>query len=202
MGLLYAVIGLLSATGSIFVFRHVFQGRWEQIFWASYLVVIAAFYLSFAAYFGVRAEAWQTELVFVAVILACAVGGLFYRPAIAFGFVMHGLWDIAHSLFGSSLFGLPMTEIPLGYGMFCLAFDFTVAVYLMMSDTAWDEPGKVRPLFLAKSTVIPQSWSALSEAAGNEPMSACGCRFNRSPQHTLRTSPLVSDTATSFLVAH
>ena len=33
-------------------------------------------------------------------------------------------------------------------------------------------------------------------------MSAMGCRFNRSPQHTLRTSPLVSDTATSFLVAH
>jgi hypothetical protein len=37
--------------------------------------------------------------------------------------------------------GLPITEIPLGYGMFCLTFDFTVAGYLMMSDTAWDEPG-------------------------------------------------------------
>jgi hypothetical protein len=54
---------------------------------------------------------------------------------------MHGLWDIAHSLFGSSLLGLPITEIPLGYGMFCLTFDFAVAGYLMMSDTAWDEPG-------------------------------------------------------------
>ena len=82
VGLLYAVIGLLSATGSIVVFRRVFQGRWEQIFSSSYLVVIAAFYLSFAAYFGALAEAWQTELVFVAVILACAVGGLLYRPAI------------------------------------------------------------------------------------------------------------------------
>ena len=56
---------------------------------------------------------------------------------------MHGLWDIAHRLFGSSLFGLPMTEIPLGYGMFCLTFDLTVAGYLMMSDTAWDDPGKL-----------------------------------------------------------
>ena len=83
-----------------------------------------------------------TELVFVAVILACAVGGLYYLPAIAFGFAVHGFWDIAHGLFGSSLFGLPMTEIPLGYGMFCLTFDLTVAGYLMMSDTAWDEPGK------------------------------------------------------------
>jgi hypothetical protein len=142
VGMLYAVIGVLSAIGSIVVFRRVFQGRWEQIFWSSYLVAIAAFYLSFAAYFGAPAEAWQTELVFVAVILACAVGGLFYLPAIAFGFAVHGLWDIAHSLFGSSLFGLPTTEIPLGYGMLCLTFDLTVAGYLMMSDTAWDESGK------------------------------------------------------------
>jgi hypothetical protein len=51
VALLYVVIGLLSAIGSIAVFRRIFQGRWEQIFWASFLVVIAAFYLSFAAYF-------------------------------------------------------------------------------------------------------------------------------------------------------
>jgi hypothetical protein len=140
--LLYAVIGLLAATGSIVIVRRVFQGRWEQIFWSTFLVMIAAFYLSFAAYFGASPDAWRTELVFVAVILACAVGGLLYRPAIAFGFAMHGLWDIGHSLFGSSLFGLPMTEIPLGYGIFCLTFDLTVVGYLMMSDTAWDEPGK------------------------------------------------------------
>jgi hypothetical protein len=52
VALLYVVIGLLAAIGSIVVFRRIFQGRWEQIFWASFLVVIAAFYLSFAAYFG------------------------------------------------------------------------------------------------------------------------------------------------------
>ena len=52
VAMLYVVIGLLSAIGSIFVFRRTFQGRWEQIFWACFLVVIAAFYLSFAAYFG------------------------------------------------------------------------------------------------------------------------------------------------------
>jgi hypothetical protein len=92
VALLYVVIGLLSAIGSILIFRHTFQGRWEQIFWASFLVVIAAFYLSFAAYFGVSAHASQTELVGVAVFLVCAVGGLFSRSAIAVGYVMHGLW--------------------------------------------------------------------------------------------------------------
>jgi hypothetical protein len=77
VALLYVVIGLLGAIGSIVVFRRIFQGRWEQIFWASFLVVIAAFYLSFAAYFGASTHAWQTEVVGVTVFLVCAVGGLF-----------------------------------------------------------------------------------------------------------------------------
>jgi len=67
VALLYAVVGVLGAIGSIFVFRQIFQGRWEQIFWASFLVVIAAFYLSFAAYFGASTHAWRTEIVGVAI---------------------------------------------------------------------------------------------------------------------------------------
>jgi hypothetical protein len=147
VAILYAVIGVLSAIGSIVIFRQVFQGRWEQIFWASFLVVIAGFYLSFAAYFGASANAWQTEAIVVAVFLVCGVFGLFFRPAIAVGYVMHGLWDLSHSLSGSSLAGMPITDIPLGYGIFCATFDFTVACYLMMSDTAWHEPGKFDPFF-------------------------------------------------------
>ena len=142
VALLYAVIGLLSAIGSILIFRRIFQGRWEQIFWACFLVVIAAFYLSFAAYFGASTKAWRTEAVVVAVFLFCAVVGLFFRPAIVVGYVMHGLCDLSHSLSGSSLAGLSLTEIPLGYDIFCSAYDFIVACYLMISDTAWHKPGK------------------------------------------------------------
>jgi len=91
--LLYFVIGLLSAIGSILVFCRVFEGRWEQIFWALFLAVIAAFYLNFAAYFEASTHAWQTEVIAVAVFVASAVGGLFFRSAIAVGYVMHGLWD-------------------------------------------------------------------------------------------------------------
>ena len=143
VALLYAVVGLLSAIGSILVFRRLFQGKWEQIFWSSFLVVIAAFYLSFAAYFGASTHAWQTEIVGVAVFLVCAVGGLFSRSAIAMGYIMHGLWDLFHCLSGSSLAGLSMTDIPLGYGIFCSTYDFTVASYLVTSDTAWHAPGKL-----------------------------------------------------------
>jgi Family of unknown function (DUF6010) len=140
--LLYLVIGLLSAIGTILIVRRIFQGRWEQIFWASFLVVIAAFYLSFAAYFEASPHAWRTEVVGVAVFLVCAVCGLFFRPAIAVGYVMHGLWDLSHSLSGSSLAGLSITDIPLGYGIFCASYDFVVAGYLIRSDTAWHESGK------------------------------------------------------------
>jgi hypothetical protein len=142
VALLYLVIGLLGAIGSILVFRQIFQGRWEQIFWTSFLFVIAAFYLSFAAYFEASTHAWQTEVVGVAVFLACAAGGLFFRSAIAIGYVAHGLWDLFHCLSGSSLAGLSITEIPLGYGIFCSTYDVVVACYLMMSDTAWHEAGK------------------------------------------------------------
>ena len=142
VALLYLVIGLLSAIGGILIVRRIFHGRWEQIFWASFLIVIAAFYLSFAAYFGASTQAWQTEVVVVVAFLFCGVGGLFFRPAIAVGYVMHGLWDLSHSLSGSSLAGLSITAIPLAYGIFCSTYDFVVACYLMISDTKWHEPGK------------------------------------------------------------
>jgi hypothetical protein len=63
IALLYGVIGLLGAIGSILIFRRMFRGRWEQIFWASFLVVIAGFYLSFAAYFGASTAAWQLKVL-------------------------------------------------------------------------------------------------------------------------------------------
>ena len=147
IALLYVVVGLLGALGSILVFRQMFQGRLEQIFWTSFLVMIAAFYLSFAAYFGAANHAWQTEIAGVGVFLVFAVGGLFSRSTIATGYVMHGLWDLSHCLSGSSLAGLSMTDIPLGYGIFCSTYDFTVASYLVTSDTAWHAPGKLELYF-------------------------------------------------------
>jgi hypothetical protein len=147
VALLYAVVGLLGAVGSIVIVRRVFQGRWEQAFWSSFLIAIAAFYLGFAAYFGALADAWQTELVGVAIFIVFAVVGLFSRPVLALGYVMHGLWDLSHGVSGTSLWELPLTEIPLGYDVFCLTYDLTVAGYLMFSDTAWDAPGRFDPYF-------------------------------------------------------
>src|SRR3954453_21852000 len=147
VALLYVVIGLLGAIGSILVFRRIFQGRWEQIFWACFLIVIAGFYLSFAAYFGASTDAWRTELTAVVVFVTCAAVGLVIRPAIAVGYVLHGLWDLFHDLAGTTPAGAALTQIPLGYDIFCATYDFTVACYLMVSDTAWRAPGKFDPFF-------------------------------------------------------
>ena len=91
VALLYVVIGLLSAIGSILIFRRIFQGRWEQIFWASFLIVIAAFYLSFAAYFGASTHAWHNRrcrFPFLrcgwAVFTTCSRGRLCHAWALGF----------------------------------------------------------------------------------------------------------------------
>src|SRR5262245_28023905 len=139
---LYVVIGLLVAIGSILVFRRMFQGRWEQIFWASFLVLIAGFYISFAAYFEAPTDAWRTELTAVIVFVTFAAVGLVFRPALAVGYVLHGLWVLFHGLFGTFLAVGALSRIRLGYDIFCATFDFTVACYLMVSDTAWHAPGK------------------------------------------------------------
>ena len=149
---LYVIVGVLAAAGSILIFQRVFLGQWEQMFWASFLVVIAAFYLSFAAYYGAPTLAWQTEMIGVVIFLGLAFGGLFTSQAIALGYMAHGLWDLSHSLMGTSLAGLSLTDIPVGYGIFCATFDFTVVYYILTSTTGWHEEGRFDPMFWRQRT--------------------------------------------------
>jgi len=70
--ILYAVIGLMAAAGTISITRKLLAPKTEQIFYAMFLIMIAAFYLAFAAYFGV-ASAWRVE---TAVVVEFVVIGL------------------------------------------------------------------------------------------------------------------------------
>ena len=56
--ILYVVIGLMSAAGSVFIAKKLFSAKAEQIFFALFLIPIAGFYLVFTAYFGDEA-AWR-----------------------------------------------------------------------------------------------------------------------------------------------
>ena len=68
--ILYAVIGFLAAAGAIVIGRKIISPKAEQIFYAMFLIMVAAFYLAFTAYFGV-ATAWRLE---TAVVVAFVIG--------------------------------------------------------------------------------------------------------------------------------
>src|SRR6516162_1223914 len=72
--ILYAVIGLMAAAGTIFMARKILASKAEQLFYAMFLIMVAAFYLSSTAYFGV-ATAWRLETAAVLVFVAIALLG-------------------------------------------------------------------------------------------------------------------------------
>lgn len=138
--ILYASIGLMAAAGAIFITQKIFRPKAEQIFYAMFLILIAAFYLAFVAYFG-DAAAWQVETKAVLVFAAIGLFGVRSPIALIVGYVLHGLWDLLHELqahSGYSTFeGARLTAVPLAYGIFCLAFDMCIAVYSHRRRTAW-----------------------------------------------------------------
>jgi hypothetical protein len=163
VALLYVVIGLLSAIGSILVFRRIFRGRWEQIFWTSFLVVIAAFYLSFAAYFGASTHAWQTEVVGVVVFFfrcGWAVCPTCYR-----GWLCHA-WALGSIPLSVWLFTCGPVDNRNSTGLRYLLLNVRFYGRVLSRDKCHclARVGQVRPLLLATSSVISHSCSARSTA--------------------------------------
>ena len=62
-----------------------------------FLIMIAAFYLAFAAYFGV-VSAWRLETAVVVAFVAIALPGASLPFALILGYALHGLWDLLHEL--------------------------------------------------------------------------------------------------------
>jgi hypothetical protein len=147
MIILFLFVGLVTAIATTVIARRVFQGRYERVYWAVLLAAIAAIYLGFAGWFQASPEAWTTELTGIVVFAVVAVIGAFSATALAFGYLLHGLWDVAHSLLGTDFFGHAASSIPLGYDMFCLGFDFAAAAYLAGWPKQWDKPGRFNPRF-------------------------------------------------------
>src|SRR3974390_737202 len=87
--ILYAVIGLMAAAGAIFVARKILAPKAEQIFFAMFLIMIAAFYLAFTAYFGV-ATAWRLETAAVVAFVTTGLLGARLPFALIVGYPLHG----------------------------------------------------------------------------------------------------------------
>jgi hypothetical protein len=145
---LYAVIGLMAAAGAIFIARKIFAPKAEQIFYAMFLIMIAAFYLAFTAYFGM-ATAWRLETAVVVAFVAIGLLGARLPFALIAGYSLHGLWDLLHELQAHGVYSAfapgRLTAIPLAYGVFCLAFDFSVAAYFYTRRDEWSAAWKETP---------------------------------------------------------
>jgi hypothetical protein len=143
--ILYVSIGLMAATGAIFMARKILAPKAEQIFYAMFLIMIALFYLAFTAYFGV-ATAWRLELAAVAAFSALALFGLRLPFALIVGYPLHGVWDLLHELQAHGVHSAfdpgQLTMIPLAYGVFCAAFDFTMGAYFYTQRVKWSATWK------------------------------------------------------------
>jgi hypothetical protein len=138
--ILYAAVGLMAAAGAIFITQKIFGPRAEQVFYGMFLIMIAAFYLAFVAYFG-NAAAWRTETAAVVVFAAIGLFGVRLPMALIIGYPLHGLWDLLHELQAQGAFSAlepgQLTSIPLAYGVFCAAFDVCIAGYSYARRAEW-----------------------------------------------------------------
>jgi hypothetical protein len=143
--ILYVSIGLMAAAGAIFMARRILNPKAEQIFYAMFLIMIALFYLAFTAYFGV-ATAWRLELAVVAAFSALALLGARLPFALIVAYPLHGVWDLLHELQAHGIHcGFDpgqLTAIPLAYGIFCAAFDFSMGAYFYTQRLEWSASWK------------------------------------------------------------
>jgi hypothetical protein len=144
--ILYAVIGLMAAAGTIFIARKIFAPKAEQIFFAMFFIMIASFYLAFAAYFG-AATAWRLETTAVVAFVAIGLLGARLPFALIVGYSLHGVWDLLHELQAHGAYSAfepgQLTAIPLAYGVFCLAFDLCMASYFYTRRAEWSAAWRV-----------------------------------------------------------
>jgi hypothetical protein len=140
IAILYLVIGVMAAKGTICIFRKILTPKSEQVFYAMFLIGIAAIYLAFVTYFGAT-MAWQAETTMVVAFVVIGLLGVRLPLALIVGYSMHGLWDLLHELQahgGHSGFEPgQLTAIPLAYGLFCAAFDSYMAAYFYRRRGDW-----------------------------------------------------------------
>ena len=137
---LYGGIGLLAAAGSVFISKKLFPAKGQQIFFGLFLLWIAGVYLAFTSYFG-NGEAWRFETGGVIAFAVLGLVGVRVPVVLIVGYALHGFWDVLHEVHahaGGGLFGAQqVTEIPLAYGVFCLAYDWAVAAYFFTLRGRW-----------------------------------------------------------------
>jgi hypothetical protein len=116
------MIDFHDAIGTAYISRTLLSPKFEQVFYAVFLAMIAGFYLAFTVYFGSE-QAWRVESTAVLCFALIALAGIRLPSALITGYVLHGLWDVIHELHAHAELSVfepgQTTAIPLAYGAFC-----------------------------------------------------------------------------------
>lgn len=138
--LLYFSLGALAVAGSILLTRKWLRPKWEQAFYAVFLIPIAGFYLAFTDYFS-AAGAWPLETRAVFVFVGLALIGIRSTWMLALGYLLHGVWDGLHELQAHGGYAAfaegSSTPTPLAYGVLCATIDFVLAAYVLVRRRTW-----------------------------------------------------------------
>lgn len=135
----YTGIGVVAAIGTTTITRSQFSPRGEQVFFALFLIPVAGMYLAFIGHFG-DSSTLRPELYALTVFVVLALLGLRVPSALVLGYALHGAWDLVHEasvhLASGSGDARQLSEIPLAYGVFCAAYDWWVAGYIVARRSA------------------------------------------------------------------
>jgi hypothetical protein len=100
----------------------------EQLFYPFFALLLAfaaGAYLGFATVDKAHKNEYFLQIGFALVFLTMAFLGIWLFPLlIAFGWAMHGIWDLLHHL------RQLQTETSKSYPLLCLSYDFTVAWFI------------------------------------------------------------------------
>ncbi len=137
--LLYIGIGVLAAIGTVTITQQRFSLRTEKVFISLLLLPVAAIYLAFVDYYqspaALRLELWGVGLFALLGLLGTRITLL-----IMLGYFLHGCWDLGHEILGLREIpsGTNLTPIPLAYGVFCAAYDWCIAGYILRRRSTWE----------------------------------------------------------------
>jgi hypothetical protein len=108
----------------VFVFAALVGLNRDRAFYPTILVVIASYYVLFAAITG-SVQVAATEALGGTVFVAVAIAGFkFSQWWIVLGLFAHGIYDFKHGLF------IDNAGVPLWWPSFCLIYDFVAAAGL------------------------------------------------------------------------
>jgi hypothetical protein len=108
-----------------------------MLYFAISLIPIAFIYIGFAYYYGVM-DAVHAELVGVILFSVLALLAIqLNAKLLIYAYIAHAMWDVLHEVYMYGFSAIPWTQVPMGYAVFCLAYDLIIAGYVWQRSPFW-----------------------------------------------------------------